>query len=184
MYNVSMHIKKLKHKKEHPFFSIAGIFVIIAAIMLGWYYYIHSPIYTGEILDDVPAVRGATTNAHEKPVVTAHKSLTIRIPDSANVIIEDFQGRKSQSHDFQNDIPFSDVLIGEDGSRSIVISEMLAAKYTLHVSGFAEKEAIAVEIDNVETGVQTELIPVTEGASYVVTLSPLMIESSQSQNAQ
>ena len=72
----------------------------------------HSPIYTGEILDDVPAVRGATTNAHEKPVVTARiKVLPFVFLIIANVIIEDFQRWKSQSHDFQNGIPFSDVLI-------------------------------------------------------------------------
>ena len=59
---------------------------------------------------------------------------------------------------FKMAFPSLTCLLGEDdSSRSIVISEMLATKYTLHVSGFAEKKAIAVEIDNVETGVKRNL---------------------------
>jgi len=181
-----MHVKKSKHKNEHPFFKIGGILMIIVSIVLGCYYYIHSPMYVHQKIDTKPAVRGATTVEERGPDITKHKikMLTIRIPDGVNVTLVDFQGRKSESHGFLNDIPFSEILIGEDGSKSIVISKMLAAKYTLRVSGFTHNEAIAVEIDNDETGVQTELIPVIDGASYIVTLSPLMIESSADRNVQ
>ncbi|MBP9797801.1 hypothetical protein KBC70_01505, partial [Candidatus Woesebacteria bacterium] len=87
-----------------------------------------------------------------------------------------------------NDIPFSEVVLGSDGTKSMVVSESLAPKYMLEVSGSARQEALLIEIDNATTGVQSELIPLNAlgqgGAEYVLTISPLLIESSTSLHVQ
>lgn len=196
MYNGSMHNKKIKHNKahnqEHLLYKIGGIFLIILSIVLGCYYYTHSPMYQTKKQDTEPAVRGVTTVVDTVPSVTHHDTLTIRIPDGVSLILEDGLGRKSgyvpSTKGFLNDIPFSEVIRGADGSKSIVVSEALAAKYSIMVSGLPRQEALSVEIDNAQTGVQTELLPLNTlssvGSRYVVTLSPLMIESSPPQNVQ
>jgi hypothetical protein len=188
-----MHRKKSHHKESHLFYKIAGLLLIAISLVLAFYYYMNSPIYQPKSGDAEPTVRGASTS-DQIIVETIPKSdtLTIRIPDGVNVTLEDAVGRKSgytaQSKGFLNDIPFSEVVLGSDGTKSMVVSESLAPKYMLEVSGSARQEALLIEIDNATTGVQSELIPLNAlgkgGAEYVLTISPLLIESSNSLHVQ
>lgn len=189
MYNVSMHRKKSHHKESHLFYKIAGLLLIAISLALASYYYMNSPIYQPKKVESEPAVRGASTTDQIVPeIISKNDTLTIRIPDGVNVTLEDALGRKSgyvaQAKGFLNDIPFSEVMLGADGTKSMIVSESLAPKYMLEVSGPARQEAVLIEIDNATTGVQSELIPLDilgpGGVQYVLTLSPLLIESSTS----
>lgn len=188
-----MHRKKSHHKENHLFYKIAGLLLIAISLVLAFYYYMNSPIYQSNDVESEPTVRGASTS---DPVIAEtipkDDTLTIRIPDGVNVTLQDAVGRKSgyiaQAKGFLNDIPFSEVVLGSDGTKSMVVSGSLAPKYMLEVSGSAGQEAVSVEIDNATTGVQSELIPLNAlgqgGAKYVLTISPLLIESSTSLHVQ
>lgn len=180
-------------RSHHTHLQYGAIVLLLVSFLIAGYYYMNNPTYQPQVKEESkPAVQGIATDTSEPSAVSTEPSavstekLIIHIPDTLDVTIEDQQGRVSgyspDVRGFKNEIPYSDVIVSAGGDKYIAVSHEIASKYAVTVRGQPRRESLLIELENSETGSQSELISLNtlsqKGTTFILTVHPLSIESS------